>query len=110
MSVLGQVLGVAAAVEKGCRHPLAEAIVHKTEKISSVPSDRSAEDLRTVPGMGASAKVRRKAVHSHARVIDPNVSRPFRGVGVISFNVGRMDRVFGYPRFPLRDGTLVDNT
>lgn len=56
-----QILEVAAAVERGCRHPLAEAVVLAAQEKVSVSPERSsplhAEGLRTVPGLGASAQV-----------------------------------------------------
>lgn len=54
-----QILSVAAAVERGCRHPLAEAVVLAVQKqlIPGRWSPIEAEGLRTVPGMGASAQV-----------------------------------------------------
>ncbi|CAB1111114.1 unnamed protein product [Ectocarpus sp. CCAP 1310/34] len=54
----GRILEVAAVVERGCRHPLAEAVVLAARKETlGEASHPEAEDLRTVPGMGASARV-----------------------------------------------------
>lgn len=52
-----QVLEVASAVERGCRHPLAEAVVSAAEKGLPEKTPLDASGLRTVPGMGASAQV-----------------------------------------------------
>lgn len=59
--MVAQVLDVAAAVERGCRHPLAGAVVLAAEEKISTSSGRSStlhtEGLRTVPGLGATAQV-----------------------------------------------------
>lgn len=56
-----KILDVAAAVERGCRHPLADAVVLAAEEKVTVSLGRSsplhAEGLFTVPGLGASAQV-----------------------------------------------------
>ncbi|CAM9545229.1 unnamed protein product, partial [Scytosiphon promiscuus] len=53
------ILRVAAAVERGCRHPLAEAVVLAAEEDTRETLSRPyTEELRTVPGLGASAKVK----------------------------------------------------
>ena len=57
-----QVLEVAAAVERACRHPLAEAVVSAAEKGLPEKTPLDASGLRTVPGMGASAQVIREPV------------------------------------------------
>lgn len=57
MHELLQILEVAAAVERGCRHPLADAVVSEAEARLPEGVLLNAEDLRTVPGMGACAKV-----------------------------------------------------
>jgi len=54
-----QILKVAEAVERGCRHPLAEAVVlaAKTKFLPERSSPFETKCLRTVPGLGASAQV-----------------------------------------------------
>lgn len=52
-----QIVQVAAAVETGCRHPLAEAVVFAADKDTPGRSLLDTKGLCTVPGMGANAQV-----------------------------------------------------
>ncbi|CAM9092214.1 unnamed protein product, partial [Hapterophycus canaliculatus] len=70
-----KILQVAAAVERGCRHPLADAVVLAAEEGQRErQSQLRAEGLRTVPGLGASAKVKISAAND--KLSDVHVGSP----------------------------------
>ncbi|CAM9610753.1 unnamed protein product [Pylaiella littoralis] len=76
------ILEAAAAVERGCRHPLAEAVVLAAQKkvISGRWSPLDAEGLRTIPGMGASAQVKLSAGGDKMNDVHVGSSRYIREV------------------------------
>lgn len=87
-----QILEIAAAVERGCRHPLADAVVVEAETRLPERAPLDAEGLCTVPGMGARAKVKHPNIYTFTVVPDVAIQLIYRrGFSLVAFGAKKVN-------------------